>query len=55
MNACHNLALKVEDYPRQKTIMIVGGGIMQVPAIRIAKEMGLKVIVTDINPSSCLT
>lgn len=33
-----------------KTIMIIGGGIMQIPAIWTAKEMGLTVMVTDYNP-----
>ncbi len=36
----------------QKTILIIGGGIMQIPAIKEAIEMGLKVIVTDYNPDS---
>lgn len=35
-----------------KSIIIVGAGIMQIPAIRTAKEMGLNVIATDRNPSS---
>jgi len=33
-------------------ILIIGGGIEQVAAIRIAKEMGLMVICTDINMSA---
>jgi biotin carboxylase/isopentenyl diphosphate isomerase/L-lactate dehydrogenase-like FMN-dependent dehydrogenase len=33
----------------QKRIMIIGAGILQVPAIRIAKEMGLQTVVTDYN------
>jgi isopentenyl diphosphate isomerase/L-lactate dehydrogenase-like FMN-dependent dehydrogenase/biotin carboxylase len=32
-----------------KTIMIIGGGLLQVPAIQTAKKMGLQVIVTDYN------
>jgi len=40
---------KTENREREKTIMIIGGGIMQVPAIKIAKEMGLKTVVTDYN------
>ncbi|MGQ9630998.1 MAG: alpha-hydroxy-acid oxidizing protein [bacterium] len=36
----------------RKTLMIIGGGIMQVPAIKIAKGMGLGVIVTDYNPNA---
>lgn len=35
-----------------KTLMIIGAGILQVPAIEIAKEMNLKTIVTDYNPSA---
>lgn len=33
-----------------KRILILGGGIMQVPAINLAKGMGLSVIVADGNP-----
>ena len=32
--------------------MIVGGGILQVPAVRIAREMGLHTLVTDYNSSA---
>jgi isopentenyl diphosphate isomerase/L-lactate dehydrogenase-like FMN-dependent dehydrogenase/biotin carboxylase len=32
---------------RPKHILIIGGGVFQVPAIKTAKEMGLKVAVTD--------
>jgi len=32
--------------------MIIGGGVMQIPAIKEAQETGLKVIVTDYNPDS---
>ncbi|MBU0899639.1 dehydrogenase, partial [bacterium] len=35
-----------------KTIMIIGGGVMQIPAIFVAKEMGLTVMVTDYNPNA---
>lgn len=38
--------------PEAKRIMIIGAGILQVPAIEIAKEMGLKTIVTDYNPKA---
>jgi len=34
------------------TIMILGAGVMQAPAIRIAKEMGWKVICVDGNPQA---
>ena len=33
-------------------LMIIGGGVFQVPAIRTAQEMGLKVVVTDYNPEA---
>lgn len=33
-----------------KTILILGAGIMQLPAIRAAKGLGLKVAVADANP-----
>ena len=35
-----------------ETILILGGGIMQIPAIRNAKEMGFRVIVADANPDA---
>ena len=36
----------------KKTIMIIGGGLLQVPVILTAKKMGLEVIVTDYNPNA---
>lgn len=36
----------------QKQIMIIGAGILQVPAIVKAKEMGLKVIAVDMDPNA---
>lgn len=33
-----------------KSILIVGGGLLQVPAVEIAHDLGLRVIVTDKNP-----
>jgi len=33
-----------------KTIMVIGAGILQLPAIQIAKQMGLITMVTDMNP-----
>lgn len=33
-------------------ILIIGAGLMQLPAIRIASEMGLRTIVTDYNPDA---
>jgi len=35
-----------------KTLMVIGGGILQVPVIQTAKRMGFQVIVTDYNPSA---
>lgn len=32
------------------TLLIIGAGVMQIPAIRIAREMGLRTVVTDYNP-----
>jgi len=36
----------------KKTVMIIGGGLLQVPAINTAKKMGFEVIVTDYNPNA---
>ena len=36
----------------RKTIMIIGAGILQAPAITIAKEMGLLTVVSDYNPDA---
>jgi isopentenyl diphosphate isomerase/L-lactate dehydrogenase-like FMN-dependent dehydrogenase/biotin carboxylase len=36
----------------KKTIMIIGGGLLQVPAIQAAKKMGFQVIVTDYNQNA---
>jgi len=36
----------------KKTIMIIGGGLLQMPAILTAKKMGLQVIVTDYNSNA---
>jgi isopentenyl diphosphate isomerase/L-lactate dehydrogenase-like FMN-dependent dehydrogenase/biotin carboxylase len=35
-----------------KTILIIGGGLLQVPLIETAKAMKLKVVVADMNPES---
>jgi len=35
-----------------KTLFIVGGGIETVPGVRLAKKMGLHVVVSDINPKA---
>lgn len=35
---------------KQKVILLVGGGLLQLPQARIAKELGLYTIVTDQNP-----
>lgn len=37
---------------KQRTILILGGGVMQLPAIRSAHRMGLRVIVADGNASA---
>ncbi len=36
----------------EKTILILGAGVMQLPAIRIAKELNWRVIVADANETS---
>lgn len=36
----------------KKNIMIIGGGLLQIPAIQAAKKMGHQVIVTDYNPNA---
>ena len=35
-----------------ESILILGGGIMQIPAIKKAKKMGYKVFIADVNPSA---
>lgn len=35
-----------------KTIMILGASILQLPAIEKAVEMGLKVVALDMNPEA---
>ena len=35
-----------------KRIMILGASILQLPAIKKAKELGLNVIVVDMNPNA---
>ena len=35
-----------------KNLLVIGGGIESVPGILTAKKMGLKVIVSDINPNA---
>ncbi len=37
---------------KKQHLMIIGGGVFQVPAIKTAQEMGLKVVVTDYNPDA---
>jgi len=37
-------------------ILIVGGGLLQVPAVEQARQMGLRTLVTDQNPQApCAT
>jgi len=35
-----------------KTLMLIGAGIEQIPGIELAKKMGLRVVVTDMNPEA---
>lgn len=37
---------------KPKSVVMIGGGIQEVEAVRIAQAMGLKVIVTDRNPKA---
>jgi len=41
----------VEPY-KDKTILIIGAGIMQEPAIKIANELGFTTVVTDYNKNA---
>ncbi len=41
----------MNDYTN-KSIVIIGAGLLQVPAIKIANELGLKTIVTDYNEAA---
>jgi phosphoribosylaminoimidazole carboxylase (NCAIR synthetase) len=34
------------------TVFILGAGVMQIPAIRAAKEMGWTVVAADANPEA---
>lgn len=36
-----------------KRIMILGASLLQLPAIKKAKEMGLDVIAVDMDPGGC--
>lgn len=36
----------------KKTVMIIGGGLLQIPLIQTAQKMGLQTIVTDYNPDA---
>lgn len=37
---------------KEKSVMILGASELQLPAIRIAKKMGYKVISVDYNPEA---
>lgn len=37
---------------KKDAIIIVSAGVMQIPAIKLAKELGLHVIATDMNPNA---
>lgn len=43
---------KIINEVEMKKIMIVGAGILQLPAIQKAKELGLNVVVVDMNPQA---
>lgn len=47
-NFMNNIINKIKD----KTILLIGGGLLQCPVIETAKSMKLKVIVADMNPES---
>ena len=36
----------------KKNVMIIGGGLLQIPVILAARKMGHQVIVTDYNPDA---
>ncbi|MDY6969354.1 MAG: ATP-grasp domain-containing protein, partial [Spirochaetota bacterium] len=36
----------------KETIMIIGGGLLQIPLIQTARKMGYRVVVTDYNPDA---
>ena len=36
----------------KKTIMIIGGSLLQLPVIHTARKMGLQVVVTDYNQNA---
>ena len=36
----------------KKTVMVIGGGLLQLPVIQAAKKLGHQVIVTDYNPEA---
>ena len=36
----------------EKTILIIGAGREQIPAFQVAKDMGLKIVATDMNPDA---
>ena len=36
-----------QEIEMKKSIMIIGAGLLQLPAIEIARKMGLRTIVTD--------
>ena len=41
------------DALKGKTLLIIGAGLLQIPAIERAKEMGLFTIASDYNPEAC--
>ncbi len=35
-----------------KTLLLIGAGREQIPGIKLAREMGLRVVATDMNPQA---
>jgi biotin carboxylase len=47
-----NFKSEKQQHSEKKHILILGGGVMQLPAIRIAKKKGWRVILADANPQA---
>ncbi|MDE3117958.1 MAG: hypothetical protein KGL03_02980, partial [Nitrospirota bacterium] len=41
-----------EGLAMRDAVLIIGGGLLQIPAIHIGRDMGLVVVVTDGNPKA---
>jgi isopentenyl diphosphate isomerase/L-lactate dehydrogenase-like FMN-dependent dehydrogenase/biotin carboxylase len=46
------MSFLMEAFFMKKSIMIIGGGLLQIPVIQTAQKMGLNTIVTDYNPEA---